>query len=177
MAVILSPREFYQSGIGQGGQAPSLIFAMSVVVIEESIRLALSPHALPVLGNQWLLSAVLWLGVVTFIATPTLLHLIAGLQTALLVPFVRTRAPMSETVQVLGYATAPCVLVGIPIAELRVGSVVWGGMVLAQGIAVRHDIGLQRALLLTALPAALIFGYGFRGFAAIGDLLTQWYII
>ena len=45
------------------------------------------------------------------------------------------------------------------------------------GIALLHDTSIKRAAAASALPAALLFGYGLRGFAAIGEMLARWYII
>lgn len=152
---------------------------MAVVAIEEAIRFALvGPGvAYPVVGGLPLLSAVLWLGVAVLFVTPVALHLVAALQTIVLVPFVEDRGGVSETVQLLGYATAPCIVAGVPVPEVRAAVTIWGAVLLVLGVSEVHGPWYEPAAAFAALPAAIVFGYGFRGFDAIGTLLTRWYII
>jgi hypothetical protein len=175
--VLSGPRQFFGSAVVPGNQGSGLVFGMAVVAVEETLRLVLVADAAPVLGGQRLLSGLLWLALAVFLVTPLVLHLVAALQTALLVPFVDDRGGVSETVQVLGYATAPCVLAGLPFPAVRVACTAWGAALLAWGISEVHGPRFEAAAALGALPAAIVFGYGFRGFEALVTLLVRWYII
>lgn len=179
VAVMTSPRQFFVRAIVPGEQAPGLAFAMAVVAVEEATRFALvgPGTAYPVLGGMPLVSAVLWLGVAVLFVAPGVLHLVAALQTILLVPFVEERGGISETVQAIAYATAPCVVAGLPVPELRVLATAWGAVLLVLAISEVHGPWFEPAALLAAVPAAVVFGYGFRGFHAVATLLSRWYII
>lgn len=173
--VLLRPRRFFRSGVAPGDQGPGLTFAMAVVAIEETGRVALMPAAIPELAGGRIASAVLIVGLAALLVTPAALHLLAAIQTLLLRPFVEERAGVSETVQVLGYAIAPCVLAGIPVTALRVLCAAYGAWLLVFGLAVVHETDLWRAALAGLLPAAAVFGYGFRGFLAVQQLLAGSY--
>jgi hypothetical protein len=177
VGVLTRPWQFFREAIVPGDQAPGLVFAMAVVAIEETTRLLLVPDAVPAVADWPALSAAFWLGVAVLLVAPAALHLVAALQTVLLVPFVDDRGTVSETVQVLGYATAPCVLAGVPIPGVRAVVAVWGAVLLVLGISEVHGPWFEPAAVLSALPAAIVFGYGFRGFGAIATLLRRWYVI
>ena len=170
--VMVRPRRFFRSGVAPGDQAPGLIFAMIVVFFASLVHLALADPDLPVVGTDPTLSTVLVLGLVVLLLTPLTLHLLSALQTLLLIPFARERGGISETVQVLAYATAPCVFAGVPIPEVRVVCTGYAALLLAVGIAERHDVSIGRALALSMVPAALAFGYGFGGFDALATVLS-----
>jgi hypothetical protein len=169
--VLVRPRRFFESGVAPGDQAPGLVFAAGVVLIEEAIRLSVVPGASPTVAGQPLVARALVLALAVVLIAPLTLHLIAAIQTLLLIPFVADRAGISETVQVIAYASAPCVLAGFPIPLLRLACGLYGAALLAIGLAVVHDASLPRAAVLGAIPAALVFGYGFRGFRAAAELL------
>jgi hypothetical protein len=80
-------------------------------------------------------------------------------------------------VQVLAYAAAPCPLAAIPSPELRVACCLYGAALLVVGLSTVHGTTTGRAVLAAALPATLLFGYGFGGVAALVALLQAWYII
>jgi hypothetical protein len=170
LEVLVRPRRFFRAGVAPGDQAPGLVFAVGVVCVEEATRLALVPGT-PVVAGRPLSTRALVLALAVVLVAPLVLHLVAAIQTLLLIPFVSDRAGISETVQVIAYASAPCVLAGVPIPALRVLCGLYGATLLVVGLAVVHEISLPRAALLGALPAALVFGYGFRGFAAAAELL------
>jgi hypothetical protein len=176
LTVLRHPRAFFRASVPEGRQEVGLAFGMAVVAVEESVRLTLG-GPVPVLGERALLSAVLWFGVAVLVVAPVALHLVAALQTLLLVPFAPGRGGVSETVQVVGYATAPCALAGLPLPAVRAVVAAWGAWLLAAGVAEVHGATAWRARALSALPAALVFGYGFRGFDALAALLARWYII
>lgn len=169
--VLVRPQRFFTVGVAPGDQAPGLVFAATVVAIEEGVRLALVPGAAPVVAGRPLASRVLVLAVAVVLVAPLALHLVAAIQTVLLITFVSDRAGISETVQVIAYATAPCVFAGAPIPALRVACAAYGAVLLAIGMGVVHGTSTVRAAAVSAIPAALVFGYGFRGFAAATALL------
>ena len=176
LTVLAHPRAFFRASVLERRQEAGLAFGMAVVAVEESVRLA-AGGAVPVLGEQALLSAVLWLGVAVLVVAPVALHLVAALQTLALVPFAPDRGGVSETVQVLGYATAPCALAGLPLPAVRVVVAAWGAWLLAVGVREVHGVPPGRAAALSAVPSALVFGYGFRGFDALLALLARWYVV
>lgn len=165
--VVGRPRTFFQYNVAPGDQGPGITFLAAVVLLEEAIRIAVVPDAYPVFGGQPLFSAVVWLLVAAVLVAPIGTHLVAALQTLLLVPAAPDRAGVSETVQVICYASAPCLLVGLPDPWLRSALVCYGAAVYLVGIAVVHDLGPVRATLVGGLPAGLVFGLGFRGFDAL----------
>ena len=204
--VLVRPRRFFRAAVAPGDQAPGLVFAMAVVFAASVLRLALTGETLfgtayPVLGGRPLLSIALVLGVIVALVAPLYLHLVAALLTALLIPFADERAGVSETVQVLGYAAAPCVVVGLPLPDAGAAAACdavagipclvpgiplpavhavaagYGAVVLAIGVSEVHRVSLARAAALSTLPAAIAFGYGFRGFDAVATLLAAWGLI
>ena len=171
IGVVTTPRAFFKTAVAPGDQAPGLVFLGAIVAIEESARYVLVPGAAPVVGGRPVATAVLAvLGTVVLIA-PTGLHLLAAIQTVLLWPITADRAGISETVQVLAYATAPCALAGAPIPALRVACAAYATVLYVAGLSRVHDLSTARAAVLGVIPAAVAFGYGFRGFAAALDLL------
>ncbi|MFB6151348.1 MAG: YIP1 family protein [Haloarculaceae archaeon] len=167
---ILRPRRLYRTAVAPADQAPGLVFAATVVLVEEVTRVLAGSASYPVFGGRPAASVVFWLAIATTLVAPAALHLTAALQTALLIPFVEDRAGISETVQVIAYATAPCALAGLPSPEVRALATVYGAVLLAVGIAEVHHAPLSVAAALTALPSAFVFGYGFRGFAAFSTV-------
>jgi len=168
--VLRAPGRFFERGVAPGDQAPGLVFAMAVVLVEEATRFALVPGAAPSVGGQPALAALLGLLLAVLFVAPAALHLTAALQTLFLIAAVPDRGGISETVQVVGYATAPCVLAGIPSPTLRVACAVYGSVLFVIGLRIVHDTSTFRALLAGAIPAVLVFGYAFRGFAALGGV-------
>jgi hypothetical protein len=171
--VCTRPRRFFRTGIAPGDQAPGLVFAAAVVAVAVATRFLLVPASYPVVGGRPVASGVLWLALLVVLAAPAVLHLTAALQTLVLLASVEERAGVSETVQVIGYATAPCVLVGVPIPAIQAVCCGYGAFLLAVGIAEVHEVSLPQGLVLAAVPAALVFGYAFGGFGAADALATQ----
>ena len=167
---LVRPRRLFRSAVAPADQAPGLVFAATVVFVEELSRVLLGLAVYPVLGGRPTVSVVFWLALATVLVAPAALHLVAALQTLILMPFAPERAGVSETVQVLAYAGAPCVFAGLPYPGIRVLATGYGTALLVVGVSEVHDVSLPRAAALTAVPAALVFGYGFRGFAALSEL-------
>lgn len=174
-SVLVRPRAFFASSVAPGDQGPGLTFLAGVVLVEEAIRFALVADAYPVLGGRPILSVILWLLVAVVLVAPAVVHLVAALQTLVLAAAVPDRAGVSETVQVLCYATAPCVLAGVPDYRVRVLCVVYGAGLYVLGLATVHGTGVFTGLAVGSVPATMVFGYGFRGVAALqrlGDALV-----
>ena len=122
---------------------------------------------------------------VGLVLAPVTLHLVAALEVVLLIAIVRDRAGVSETVQVIGYATAPMALagVGVPpalagtpllpeaVAAWRLLLALWGAILLVYGMATVHDTSVGRAGVAVAVPALLVFGYLYGGIFAAETLL------
>lgn len=170
--VMTSPKRFFRTTVTPGDQAPGLLFVMGVVLVEEATRFLLVPGVTPTFANAPIASAIFVLGLSVLLVAPAALHLVAAVQTLLLIAFVEDRAGVSETVQVVAYAVAPCVFAGVPHPAVRVICALYGAILLALGISIRHTVSFPRAILLTVVPNALVFGYGFRGFAAMETLLA-----
>jgi hypothetical protein len=149
------------------------VFAVFVALGYTIGLFALVPGRVPTLGGGPAVSAIVGLAFVALLVAPAALHLTAALQTVLLILLVRERAGVSETVQVLAYATAPCVLAGIPIPGLRLVCAAYGAALLALGVGEVHGTSLTRAVVVTAVPSALVFGYGFGGFGALESVLRS----
>lgn len=177
LGVLVAPRAFFRAAVTPGGQGRGLTFAIAVVLVEEATRLASVPDAVPELAGGSVVSAVLVVGLATVLVTPVGLHLLAAVQTLVLRPVVADRAGVGETVQVLAYAAAPGALAGPPVPGLRVACAAYATALLVVGLATVHGTTHRRAALAAALPAAAGFWGGFRGFAALGDLLGAWALI
>lgn len=176
--LLVRPHRFFRVGIAPGDQAPGLVFTICVVAAASVLRLALAGEtivgtAYPTLGGQRLLSIVLVFSVIVVLVAPLVLHLIAALQTLLLLPFAPDRAGVSETVQVISYACAPCVFVGVPIPVIQALAACYGGVLLAVGISEIHSVSLLRAAMLCALPAGVVFGIGFGGFESVETVISS----
>ncbi|MFB6128339.1 MAG: YIP1 family protein, partial [Halorhabdus sp.] len=171
IGVMTTPREFFRNAVAPGDQAPGLVFLSVVVAIEESVRYALAPDAAPVFGGRPVATAVLAVLVTVVLIAPTGLHLLAAIQTVLLWPITEDRAGISETVQVLAYAIAPCVVAGIPVAPLRVVAAGYGTLLLVVGLSTVHGVSYWKGALAGSIPAMLLYGVAFRGFDALGTIV------
>lgn len=168
-----APRSFFRSAVVPGDQAPGLLFALAVVLVEESTRLLLVPGAVPETRVGPVLSGVLTVALAVLLVAPVVLHLAAAGVTLGLVLVTPDRETVSETVQIVGYSTAPCLLSGVPIPAVRVVAALYGAVLLTLGVAIVHDVRSDRALLATVVPAVVIYGYGFRGIPAAIALLPS----
>jgi hypothetical protein len=172
LEVLVRPRRFFRTGVAPGDQAPGLVFVMTVVAVEEATRFALVSGQFPVIAGRRVASAVLALVIVVGLIAPLALHLTAAIETLVLIALADERAGVSETVQVIAYASAPCVFAGAPIPALRVVCALYGAVLLLVGTAEVHDIDYWRGAVVAAIPAVFVFGYAFRGFAAAEALLA-----
>jgi hypothetical protein len=172
--VLVRPHRFFENGVAPGDQAPGLVFAVVMAVGYAVLLAVLDPLRFPASGA---LRAGVVVLLIALLLAPAVLHLLAALQTLCLMVTVRDRAGVSETVQVLAYATAPCPLAAIPVPELRVVCCLYGTALLVVGLATIHRTTTGRAALAATLPAVLLFGYGFGGVDALLVILRKWYII
>lgn len=175
--VLVRPRAFFRAGVVPGDQAPGLVFAVVVAFSFVATRFLLVPGTIPAIQGGPVLSATLALLAVCLLVAPATLHLTAAVQTLLLMALVKDRAGVSETVQTIAYATAPCALAGVPIPGLRSLCAAYGAFLLVVGLAEVHDTTLTRAALAAAVPASLVFGYAFGGFGAVVSLAQAWALI
>lgn len=171
--IMLRPRRFFETGVAPGDQAPGLVFAMGVTAIAAGTHLATRPDYATGVGNSAIASLLLVFTLYVILVAPVVLHLVAAVQTVGLIALVPDRGGVSETVQVLAYATAPCVFAGLPSPELRVIVTAWGAALLYLGTHVVHSASPLRALGSAILPIILVFGYGFGGFGAMEAVLPQ----
>ena len=171
--VVVRPRQFFRNGVAPGDQAPGLAFAVCVALCYTSLRFALVPGSVPTFGGGGALSVALGLAAVSLFVAPAVLHLTAALQTLPLAALAPDRAGVSETVQVVAYAAAPCALSGVPWPPLRLLCACYAAALLAVGVSEVHDASPARAVAATALPSLLLFGYGFGGVAAATTLVAR----
>jgi len=170
--VLIRPRRFFANGVAPGDQAPGLSFAVVVALIYISGLLATQPDRIladdriPVLADSVGLTVVFVLLVTAVVAAPAALHLVSAIQTVLLMLTVDDRAGVSETVQVIGYATAPCVFAWVPVAGVAAVCGLYASGLLLVGLAVVHRTTLLRAAVAGLLPAILVFGVGFGAIPA-----------
>lgn len=170
--VVVRPRRFFANGVAPGDQAPGLTFAIVVALVYIGGLLAVQPEVLlgesriPVLGGSLGLTAVFVLLVTAVVAAPAILHLAAAIQTVLLIALVDDRAGVSETVQVIGYATAPCVFAWLPVPGIAAVCGLYASGLLVVGLAVVHRTTLRRAAVAGVIPAIFVFGVVFGGLAA-----------
>ena len=179
--VLVRPRRFFRNGVASGDQAPGLVFAVCVALVYVASRFLFVPATRPQFFASEAASVVVGLLVAGLIVAPVGLHLVAALEVVLLIPTVPDRAGVSETVQVIAYATAPMALagVGVPpalagVAGLDTVLAAWrlllagyGVVLFVVGIATVHDTSLPRAAVAAAIPALVVFGYFYGGVYAL----------
>lgn len=170
--VLVHPRDFFAEAVAPGDQGPGLVFAVAVTLVAATTTVAVDPSVIGDVGGRPVLGAALVVGLVALLVAPAVLHLVAALQTLLLVLVADERGGVSETVQVIGYATAPCALAGVPVPGLVVLATLYGAILLVEGTAAVHDLPRWKALVVGAVPAVVVFGYGYGGFAAASATLA-----
>jgi hypothetical protein len=179
--VLVRPRRFFRNGVAPGDQAPGLVFAVCVALVYVASRFLFVPATRPQFFASEAASVVVGLLVAGLIVAPVGLHLVAALEVVLLIPTVPDRAGVSETVQVVAYATAPMALAGVGVTPAFAGvagldTVVaawrlllagYGVVLFVVGIATVHETSLPRAALAAVVPAVIVFGYFFGGVYAL----------
>ncbi|MFC7230728.1 YIP1 family protein [Saliphagus sp. GCM10025308] len=168
--VLVRPRNFFRVGVAPGDQAPGLLFAMTVVLIAATSHYLLVPENFPSIPVSPVLEGLFWISLLVLFVAPFGLHMVSAVQTLLLLVVVDDRAGISQTVQVIAYATAPCLVAGLPAPAIRLAVCAYGTVLLWIGLQVVHRTSFVRAVVAGAIPAALVFGYGFGGFGALEAL-------
>ena len=164
--VLVRPRQFFHNGVAPGDQAPGLVFAVAVAVVYTVGLFAFVPARIPSFALGPGVSAAIALALVAVVIAPATLHLTAALQTVVLILTVPDRAGVSETVQVIAYAAAPCVIAGVPVPAVRAGCALYAGALLVVGLRAVHGTTTTRAVLAGAIPGTLLFGTAFGGIDA-----------
>lgn len=176
VAVLVRPRRFFETGVHPGDQAPGLTFAAVVAGAFASGWLLADPSAAPGVAESVVLSGLVVVMIVGALAAPVGLHLTAAVATvSLLVAsldvddrwFLRDRGGVSETVQVVAYASAPMALSGPPVPSLRIVCGAYAAVLLFVGLRVVHGTTPARTLVAATPPAALGYGVGYRVVAAV----------
>lgn len=167
LEVMVRPRRFFRDVVSPGDQAPGLTFLVAVVLVAATTRFLLVPDAYPSLPVARPLVGLFWIGFVALLVAPLGLHFVAGLQTLCLIAFVPNRSGISETVQVIAYSSAPCVVAGVPIPALRALAAAYAVVLLLVGLRSVHETSAARAVAAGTVPAAIVYGYAFGGFAAL----------
>ena len=171
--VLVRPGRFFRNGVAPADQAPGLTFALAVAFTFVGGRLLLSPESLPgysrvvAATGRPVLSAVVLAGAIGFLVAPLVLHLAAALATLSLMAVVDDRAGISETVQVVAYASAPAVFVAVPHPAVQVAATSYSALLVAVGFAVVHETSPPRAAVAALLPAVFVFGLAFGGIGAV----------
>ena len=180
--IMRRPRRFFANGVAPGDQAPGLSFAIAVALVYVGGLLAVQPERvlgadrIPVLGDSIGVTAVFILLLTAVVAAPAALHLVSAIQTVILMLLVDDRAGVSETVQIIGYATAPCVVAWVPVPGLAALCGLYAAGLLVVGLSVVHNTSVVRAALAGVLPAILVFGIAFGGLwdgLAVVETLTE----
>ncbi|WP_256544864.1 YIP1 family protein [Halobellus inordinatus] len=161
--VLVRPQQFFRNGVAPGDQAPGLVFGVVVAVAYTIGLFSFAPERIPALAGGPAVSALIALTAVALVIAPATLHLTAALQTIILMIAVRDRGGVSETVQVIAYAAAPCIFVGIPSAPLRLVCTLYAAALLVVGLREVHGTTTGRAVIAGAVPATLLFGSAFGG--------------
>ena len=164
MEVLVRPRRFFGSAIAPADQAPALFFAVAVTATSVGGLFLAVPGLPPTVGGSPLVGGAVLGGVLVLLVTPVTLHLTAAVGTIALVVLAPDRGGVSETVQLVGYASAPLALVPVPVAlaGTPVDTAVWAGIAYAAallivGITTRHRTGTIRAVL-AAVPPVVFAG-------------------
>lgn len=171
--VLARPRRFFRTGIAPGDQAPGLTFAIAVAFVYVLLWLTFDPGSTPTFARGSLPATVLFVAVVVLIVAPTILHLVAAVQTLALIATVRERRGVSQTVQVIAYASAPCAVAAVPIPGLRAFCAAYGVGLLVVGLSTVHGTTFGRAAIAGAVPAVLLFGYVFGGIPAAETVVAE----
>lgn len=186
LEVLIRPGRFFRTGVAPGDQAPGLVFAVCVAVGFAATRLAVVPALRPTQFGGPVVSAVVVLAAVALLVAPAVLHLTAAVLTVGLVAasvrlrdtlatvlsgdravVTHDRAGVSETVQVVAYASAPGVVAGLPWLPVRLAAAGYAVLLALYGLRTVHGLSWPRVILAGLLPLSVVFGYGFGGLAAV----------
>lgn len=177
---LVRPRRLFANGVAPGDQAPALTFAVAVAAAYTLGWIVADPAAVPGIVDSVPVSALVLFLVVVAMAAPIGLHLTAAVATLSValasVEFdggisLRERGGVSETVQVVAYASSPMALAGPPIPSLRVACGAYATALLLIGFRTVHGTTPIRTVVAGVPPALLGYGVGYRVVAAVRTLL------
>lgn len=180
IAVLTRPSQFFERGVVPGDQAPGLTFAAVIAGTFTLGWTVTEPAVVPGIAESVALSAVVVVLIVTALGAPVGLHLTAALATlSLLVASVETtpsvrlrdRGGVSETVQVIAYASAPMALAGPALPGLRILCGGYATLLLLIGLHTVHETPPLRTLVAGVPPALFGYGVGYRTVAAVRTVL------
>lgn len=172
---LVRPRRLFVNGVSRGDQAPALTFAVAVAAVFTLGWIVVEPQAIPGIVGSIPVSALVLLLVVVAMAAPVGLHLTAAVATVSVILAsvtiddglaLRERGGVSETVQVVAYASSPMALAGPPIPALRIVCGVYASVLLLVGFRSVHGTTPVRTLVAGLPPALLGYGVGYRVIAA-----------
>jgi len=174
------PRRLFVNGVAPGDQAPALTFAIAVAAAFTLGWLIADPAVVPGIVASVPVSALVTLLVVIVLAAPVGLHLTAAVATVSVIVAsveyddgfgLRDRGGVSETVQVVAYASSPMALAGPPIPLLRIACGAYAVALLLIGFRVVHRMTPLRTLVAGVPPALLGYGVCYRVIASVRTLL------
>lgn len=177
---LVRPRRLFVNGVSRGDQAPALTFAVAVAAVFTLGWIVADPQAVPGIVGSVPVSAVILLLVVIAMAAPVGLHLTAAVATVSVILAsvevdgglsLRDRGGVSETVQVVAYASSPMALAGPPIPALRIACGLYAAALLLIGFRTVHGTTAVRTLIAGVPPAVLGYGVGYRVIAAARTVL------
>ncbi|SNR55679.1 YIP1 family protein [Halorubrum vacuolatum] len=178
---MIRPTRFFERAVSPGDQAPGLTFAVVVAGCYVLGWMVVDPSVVPSIAEPPALSAIVVVLLVVALVAPVGLHLTAAVATVSLlfasleygegITF-RERGGVSETVQVVAYASAPMALAGPPVPALRLACAIYAGLLLILGLRSVHATTTIRAVVAATPPALLGYGVGYRAVAAARTLLA-----
>lgn len=175
------PRRLFANGVAPGDQAPALTFAVAVAAAFALGWMAAEPSVVPGIVASVPVSALVAFLVVVALAAPVGLHLTAAVATVSVVLAsvelddglsLRDRGGVSETVQVVAYASSPMALAGPPVPALRIACGAYAAALLLIGFRVVHGTSWPRTLAAGVPPALLGYGVGYRVIASVRTVLA-----
>jgi hypothetical protein len=166
--------------VGPGDQAPALTFAVAVAAAFTLGWMVADPGVIPGIVASVPVSALVTFLVVVALAAPVGLHVTAAVATVSVIVAsiefddglgLRDRGGVSETVQIVAYASSPMALAGPPVPVLRVACGAYAVGLLLIGFRTVHRMSPLRTLVAGVPPALLGYGVGYRVIASIRALL------
>ncbi|MGQ3328025.1 YIP1 family protein [Halorubrum sp. FL23] len=177
---LIRPRRLFANGVSPGDQAPALTFAVAVAGVYALGWIVSDPSVVPGIVVSVPVSAAILFLLVVVLAAPVGLHLTAAVATLSVILAsveydgglaLRDRGGVSETVQVVAYASSPMALAGAPIPLLRVACGVYAALLLLIGFRTVHGTSPLRTLVAGVPPALIGYGVGYRVVAAARSLI------
>lgn len=178
---LVRPRRLFANGVAPGDQAPALTFAVAVAAAFALGWMVADPSVVPGVVASLPVSAIVVFLVVVALAAPVGLHLTAAVATVSVILAsveidgglgLRDRGGVSETVQVVAYASSPMALAGAPVPALRIACGAYAAALLLIGFRVVHGASWPRTLVAGVPPALLGYGVGYRVIASVRSVIA-----